>query len=60
MTRYLKWLIFKIFISNIFGFTDLNPNLLQSPKKKLYYFAYSINIPKLFFEFNLFKFIYFF
>jgi hypothetical protein len=40
MTRYVKWAIFKIFISTIFWLTNLNQNLMKSKKQKqvvLYY-----------------------
>ncbi len=45
MTTYVKWVIFKNFILDIFWLTNSNSNLVQSKNKnKLYYIVYTINV----------------
>ncbi len=42
---YVRWVIFKIFISNIFWLVNSNLNLMQSKNINMfYYIVYTINI----------------
>jgi hypothetical protein len=52
MIAYVRWGIFKIFISNVFWLIISNQNLMQSIKNELYYISCTMDI---FFEFLKFS-----